>query len=396
MTTSNPPQPLRVGYVIYGDVADPMIASGVPHYLRRGFDSVTDVTIRDINARPSRWERLALKALSFRLNRDAWERNYLHGTLLPRARSHRRSRGVRAHQPLDAVLHVRTWYSALPTVPYASFIDATVSMVRGYDTTWDLSDQQFRREVEVEGDFYRNAAVVFTASHAAIDSLIQDYGVARENIVRIGAGTTLPRMATLDDAVAKARITSPNILFVGKDPDRKGLPELISGFLIAQKTHPELTLTIAGPVEQRPEYHLPGIEWLGLVGDKAQLAQLYARATIFALPAHRESFGLVIPEALAHGVPCIVSDTAELPYLIQDGKTGVVLDEISPHAIARAIEQLLADPAVYAATALAALEASKPYDWEVMAHTVRDELRKRLAYAQTRPAESGERGLGAR
>lgn len=384
MNTSNPSQPVRIGYVTYGDVSDPMIASGVPHYLRRGFDRATGVAISDINARPSRWERLAIKALSFRPNRVAWERNYLHGSLLPRARSRRRSRGVRAHQPLDAVLHVRTWYSALPAVPYASFIDATVAMVRGYDTTWDLSDRQFQHEVAIEGDFYRNAAVVFTASHAAIESLVQDYGVDRDNIVRIGAGTTLPRLAEIDSALAESRIAAPNILFVGKDPDRKGLPELIAGFVIAQKTHPELTLTIAGPVEDRPEYHLPGVEWLGLVGDKEQLARLYTRATIFGLPAHRESFGLVIPEALAHGVPCIVSDTAELPHLIQDGETGVVLDEISPEAIARAIEQLLADRTAYAATARAALEASRPYDWAVMAHTVRDELRKRIAQTEPR------------
>lgn len=372
----------RLAYVTYGDVDDPMIASGVPHYLRRGFDAVDDVQVTEVSARSSRWTRLLIKLLSFRPNRVDWERNYLHGTLLPRARSWARSRGVLKAQPVDAVLHVRTWYSALPSTPYASFIDATVAMVRGYDVTWDLSERQYRNEIRVEGDFYRRAAVVYTASHAAIDSLVNDYGVDRSRIVRVGAGTTLPRIPELTADMVARRYADPTILFVGKDPDRKGLPELIEAFQIARERHPGLRLTIVGPAEHRPEYDQPGIEWLGLVNDKQRLSELYTQSSLLCLAAYRESFGLVIPEAMAHGLPCIVSDVAELPHLVDDGVTGAVVPEITPAAIATGIARLLDGPEQYAALARAAFESSAAYDWTAIAKVMAQDLRARTGHGE--------------
>lgn len=378
MTVKMPRPPLHLAYVSYGKADDKMFASGIPYYLRQGFEQIEGVRVTEISTRPSRLMRLVIKGASFRPNRTSWERNYLHGRILPLARSFKRTRAIRAQKKFDAALHVRTWYSALKDLPYATFIDATVSQVRGYDPSWDLSDTQFQHEVRVEGDFYRQATAIYTASYAAIDSLVNDYGVDRSRIVRVGAGTTLPGIESLSEEQISSRFSNPNLLFVGKDPDRKGLPELIEAFHALREDRPELTLTIVGPSEPRDEYSAPGIVWHGLVSDKDELQRYYNDATIFFLPAHRESFGLVVPEAMAYGLPCIVSSTGELPHLVQHGKSGEVLPEISGTAIAAAVRRSLGSRVEYEKLAVSAHAASHQYDWTAIARVISDDLASRL------------------
>lgn len=369
---------LEIAYVSYGDSADAMAASGVPHYLRQGFAGVADARIAPVSARPGAVARLVAKLLSFRPRRADWERNYLHGTVLPRMRSRLRTRRLRRLAPdADVVLHVRTWYSPIP-LPYASFIDATVTMVRGYDETWDLSDKQFAAEIRVEGDFYRRALVVYSASRAATQSLIEDYGVAPGRIVLVGAGRTLRGLPELSEERIAERFRAPNILFVGKDPVRKGLPELLEAFSEIRGEFPEATLTIVGPDVERPEYSAPGVHWHGLVADKERVSEFYSSASVFVLPAHRESYGLVVPEAMSFGLPCVVSSTGELPYLVEDGVDGAVLAEIDAAHIASSIRETLSDRASYAELASAAYAKSRKFDWTHIAQTMTEDLAARL------------------
>ncbi|WP_353114315.1 glycosyltransferase family 4 protein [Microbacterium sp.] len=371
-------KPLEIAYVSYGDSADAMAASGVPHYLRQGFTGVAAARISPVSARPGIVARLAAKLLSFRPRRADWERNYLHGSVLPRMRSRLRTRRLRRLAPdADVVLHVRTWYSAI-SVPYASFIDATVTMVRGYDDTWDLSDKQFAAETRIEGDFYRRALVVYTASRAASQSLIDDYGVAPERIVQVGAGRTLRGLTELSGERIAERIRVPNILFVGKDPVRKGLPELLEAFSEIRGEFPKATLTIVGPEVERPEYSEPGVHWHGLVADKERVSEFYAAASVFVLPAHRESYGLVVPEAMSFGLPCVVSSTGELPYLVEDGVDGAVLAEVDATHIASSIREILSDRTSYAELASAAYAKSGRFDWTHIAQTMTDDMAERL------------------
>ena len=369
--------PLRLGYVSYGDCADPMPASGIPYYLREGMRQVSGAAITEINSRPHAVERLALKAISARPDRRAWERQYLHGRGIARARSRLRDDLVRAGGPLDALLHVRTWYSPSP-VPYASFIDATVTMVRGYDDSWDLSARQFRDEVAVEKRFYQEAEVMFTASHAAGDDLVETYGVRPDRIVHVGAGATLPGIEDLPDALVAERWERPSVLFVGKDPVRKGLPELVEGIRRAREEIPDLNLTVVGPTAMPGAAEERWISHRGLVTDKGALSAIYRRSSALALPAHRESYGLVVPEALSYGLPCLVSSTGELPHLVTDGAYGAVLAEVTPAAIAEGLVAMFTDPAAYAEQSRRARAASTRHDWAAIARLMVDEISSRL------------------
>jgi glycosyltransferase involved in cell wall biosynthesis len=82
---------------------------------------------------------------------------------------------------------------------------------------------------------------------------------------------------------------------------------------------------------------------------------------VFVLPSEREGFGIVVTEANAAGIPVVTVDMPDnaAKYLIEQGENGLVC-ELSPEAIATAIETLLHDrkPASYYAA------FSEKYDWK--------------------------------
>ncbi len=84
----------------------------------------------------------------------------------------------------------------------------------------------------------------------------------------------------------------------------------------------------------------------------AQLIDLYRRASLFVLSPRiaedgdRDGIPNVIAEAMAVGVPVIASDISGIPELVSHGRTGLLVRSRDPEGIARAMQRLLADPAL--------------------------------------------------
>lgn len=74
-----------------------------------------------------------------------------------------------------------------------------------------------------------------------------------------------------------------------------------------------------------------------------KVANLYNMCDIFCLPSYFEAYGLVFVEALSFGLPCIGRDCYEMPYFIEEGKTGLLLKEDDANELASLMESLLKD-----------------------------------------------------
>lgn len=162
------------------------------------------------------------------------------------------------------------------------------------------------------------------------------------------------------------------VLTVGGIEPRKGSIELLEAFALLRAEHPDLALVFAGgeTVFDYREYRgawaaraaALGVEpvVLGPVDDNA-LPALVAGAAAFAFPSVREGFGIAAMEALAAGVPLVVSD---LPVL-RETFTGAAAFAADPPALAAALHRALTRPDPAARVAGRALAAR--YTWSAAA-----------------------------
>jgi len=153
----------------------------------------------------------------------------------------------------------------------------------------------------------------------------------------------------------RAELDGPYVLTVGTLEPRKNLPLLAEAFAHVRERHPDLTLAIAGLEgwEERP-LAAEGIRLLGYVSDD-ELARLYRGAAAFAYPSRFEGFGIPVVEALASGIPAVVSSHPSL-------------DEASGEAALRADPD---DPRAFAAALEWALEAGSQWSERGLAHASR-------------------------
>ena len=178
----------------------------------------------------------------------------------------------------------------------------------------------------------------------------------------------------------------PLLLFVGRLEPRKGLDILLAAFLHLRRTRPELRLVVIGdgPERARCEALLPlavrpDVLFLGAV-DEADKPRFHASADLFAAPnLGGESFGIVLLEAMAAGLPVIASD---IPGFRSVARAGVDARLVAPGdsaALARGLLDVLDHPAEAAALAAAGRATAARHDWSVISRHVEDIYRSAVA-----------------
>lgn len=138
------------------------------------------------------------------------------------------------------------------------------------------------------------------------------------------------------------------VLFMKSDFVRGGLKELILA-LNSLKQY-QFTLTITGPDPsnvQRKLYsllkstHQLSFAFHGRETTATHISMLYERHDLVCIPSHREALGLVNAEALAHGIPVVSSDKGGIPEVLDSGRCGYLVSNVTPSEIARKIEQCI-------------------------------------------------------
>lgn len=160
----------------------------------------------------------------------------------------------------------------------------------------------------------------------------------------------------------------PVACFVGRlDEPRKGLDVLLDAWVPLRARHPTLELVVIGAGRRR----LPAaISRLGPVDDATKIAQL-SRTDVFVAPhRERESFGIVLLEALASGASVVASDLPAFRDLLAgfDG-AAAVFPAGDPAALADAVDAALRVPAD---ARVGRAAAAARYDWKVVGRQVLD------------------------
>ena len=126
----------------------------------------------------------------------------------------------------------------------------------------------------------------------------------------------------------------------------KGLQTLISALPLAQKSSPiPLVLEVAGDGPLRPSLKRLITErglsdCISLLGHVEDMDAFYRGLDVFVLPSESEGLGLVLLEAMSHGIPVIAADNTAMSGLCEMGKTGTLFETGSVAGLAEAILKL--------------------------------------------------------
>ncbi len=145
---------------------------------------------------------------------------------------------------------------------------------------------------------------------------------------------------------------SKNIVYIGRINPVKGLENLIMAMDIVIKENPNVTLNVYGHSDAAyADYIINFINDKGLSNyikmhgfiSNNKLPEVLSNAEIFVLPSSMENCPVTILEAMATGTPVISTKQGGIPYLINDGVTGILYDYGNYEALAEAISKLLSD-----------------------------------------------------
>ncbi|MEX2226024.1 MAG: glycosyltransferase family 4 protein [Dehalococcoidia bacterium] len=163
---------------------------------------------------------------------------------------------------------------------------------------------------------------------------------------------------------AEATERVPRILFVGGVGLRKGVPYLLAAF---SKLETPATLRLVGAIDKRFLRALGGLpEGVEAVGVKTgdALASEFHDADVFVLPSVEDGFGIVTTEAMAAGLPAIVSQNCGSADAVQDGVNGFVVPARDSDALRDRLETLLADAKLRLRMGEAAASSVRGWSWE--------------------------------
>jgi glycosyltransferase involved in cell wall biosynthesis len=140
------------------------------------------------------------------------------------------------------------------------------------------------------------------------------------------------------------------IVFVGRVTREKGIGELVAALDLLARRAPAF-LIVVGPEEPHIEPLAPDlrvallsdarIRWIGYSDEPERYL---AAADVFCLPSYRESFGIVLLEAAALGVPAVATRIVGVVDAVRDGETGLLVAPRDARELASALLRLIEDP----------------------------------------------------
>ncbi|HWE14213.1 MAG TPA: glycosyltransferase [Solirubrobacteraceae bacterium] len=233
------------------------------------------------------------------------------------------------------------------------------------------------------GMFYGACDVVLSPSPAS-DARLGALGIAPAHMARWERGVDLERFdpRLRDDGLLPGATT---VLYCGRLTQEKGVDLLADAFLAAREQDPRLHLVLAGggPEEEslrrRLGDHATFLGWL----EGRDLAAVYASADVFLFASRTDTFGQVILEAQASGLPVVSVDEGGPASLIRHGETGLLADaDAGAGALAGALLTMVQTPLLAERVRKTALARVADRTWEASLRQLASGYRSALLRAE--------------
>jgi len=282
----------------------------------------------------------------------------------------------------DAV-HANYWLSGVAGHEIKHLLDLplvstfhTLDRVKAEVDLSDNSEQRSHAEARIIGC----SDAVLASCDAEAEQLVRLYGADRDRIEIVAPGVDHAFFAPGQRNQARRALGLPEtgrmLLFVGRIQPLKGADVAVRTLAEVAGTVPDAFLVVvggpSGPDGQSEVDRLHKLVADLGVGDRVRfvppqphelLSTFYRAADVSVVPSRSESFGLVALEAAACGIPVVASAVGGLTSLIDDGKTGFLVEERDPGTFALAVSEILTDPGLAASLGAAAARRARDYTW---------------------------------
>jgi D-inositol-3-phosphate glycosyltransferase len=252
----------------------------------------------------------------------------------------------------------------------------------------DLADDSEHRSEE-EARIIGCSDAVLASCDAEVAQLVRLYGADPSRVEIVAPGVDHAFFAPGQRRQARRGVGLPEdgrmLLFVGRIQPLKGLDVAIGALAELADRCPDAFLVVvggpSGPAGRAEVERMQAmVAGLGLE-DRVRfvppqphelLSTFYRAADVAVVPSRSESFGLVALEAAACGTPVVAAAVGGLTSLVDDGRTGYLVEGRDPAAFADAVGRVLCDPVLAADLGRRAAIRAQQYTWSIAAGRLRD------------------------
>jgi glycosyltransferase involved in cell wall biosynthesis len=216
----------------------------------------------------------------------------------------------------------------------------------------------------------RRADAIVTPSRSTAEDVLSRTNIDPRKLHVVPEAAALPAsQVDVGEALARLKVRTPYVLFVGTIEPRKNLVRLVRAYRRVAATGVPHALVLAGPLgwhheSLMRELALEGPGEIAMTGAlaPAELDAIYRAADAFVYPSVYEGFGLPVLEAMGRGIPVVASTTSALPEVTGDAALGV--NPRSVREIAAAIASLVGDVAMAERLADAGRLQAERFSWD--------------------------------
>ncbi len=248
----------------------------------------------------------------------------------------------------------------------------------------DTGDEEPQRRIDAETEVIRCSDAILANSAEEAAQLERFYGADPARVEIVPPGVDHAFFAPGDRRGARSALGidegGPLLLFVGRIQPLKGLDVAIEALVHIPGAR---LVVVGGPSGAEGSYHERYCRELvaraGL-GDRVifrppqphhLLSSYYRAADVCLVPSRSESFGLVALEAAACGTPVVAAAVGGLLTLVDDGRTGLLVEGRDPSAYAAAVRRIIDSPDFAGALGRQAANQARGYTWSTTAARLR-------------------------
>ncbi|MEX1216952.1 MAG: glycosyltransferase [Acidimicrobiales bacterium] len=251
----------------------------------------------------------------------------------------------------------------------------------------ETGDEEPARRIEAETEVIACSDAILANCEAEVVQLVELYGADPSRIEIVPPGVDHAFFSPGDRRGARFALglgDQPVLLFAGRIQPLKGVTVAIAALAELSRIHPDAVLLVVGGAsgaEGHAELEAAKslVSALGLDArvrfvppqPHHLLSTYYRAADVCVVPSRSESFGLVALEAAACGTPVVAAAVGGLLTLVEEGVSGLLIDNRDPQHFAAAICSILDSPAVADSMSIAAAENALQYTWSTTAARLR-------------------------